>query len=339
MSFTIPPPGVREEGTARHTRVAQPAGAGTAFAMFPGQGSQRPGMAQHLLARYPDSAGRVLQDAGRTLGAPLAEICVSGTAEELARTEITQPAVLAVSLATYEALRREHGFTPAAVAGHSLGEYTALVAAGVLTPEDAVRLVLRRSTLMAGVGRRVSGGMTAVVGLSSAEVAALCDLRDTPGVAEVANYNEERQTVVSGELAAVTEVGRRATEAGAERVVPLSVSAPFHCSLMREIEPEFAAELDSVPFRDPRLPVLSSVTGTWVRSGGEARRLLCRQLAGPVRWLDVLHAARDAGLGPYVETGPGRVLSGFARRTVPGATVRSTNDPRYVSALLSVLTG
>ncbi|MFJ9583187.1 ACP S-malonyltransferase [Streptomyces acidicola] len=333
MSFTIPAPVVREEA-APGTPVAEPAGVGAAFAMFPGQGSQRPGMARHLLAQYPGSAGRVLEDAGWILGVPLARMCVSGTADELAQTEVTQSAVLAVSLATYEVLRREHGFTPAAVAGHSLGEYTALVAAGVLTFEDAVRLVLRRSTLMAEVGGRVRGGMTAVLGLSSVRVEALCGHRDTPGVAEVANYNEEWQTVVSGELAAVTEVGRAAQEAGAERVVPLRVSAPFHCSLMREIEPEFAAELDCYSFADPRIPVLSSVTGTWVSSGEEARRLLRTQLAGPVRWVDVLHTARAAGLGPYVETGPGRVLSGFARRTVPDATVRSTNDPRHISALV-----
>ncbi|MEU6672966.1 ACP S-malonyltransferase [Streptomyces sp. NPDC046925] len=337
MSFTIPAPGVPgvfEEEAARRDPAAEPPHTGSALAMFPGQGSQRPGMAQHLLARYPDSAGRVLRDAGRTLGVPLAEICVSGTAEQLAQTEITQPAVLAVGLATYEALRGEHGFTPAAVAGHSLGEYTALVAAGVLAPDDAVRLVLRRSTLMAEVGKRVVGAMSAVVGLSSARVEALCRQGGTSGVVEVANYNEEWQTVISGELAAVTEVGRRAGDAGAERVVPLRVSAPFHCSLMREIEPEFAAALDRCSFADPRIPVLSSVTGTWVRSGAQARRLLRAQLAGPVRWLDVLHTARAAGLGPYVETGPGRVLSGFARHTVPEATVRSTNDTRHITALL-----
>ncbi|GGV72017.1 malonyl CoA-acyl carrier protein transacylase [Streptomyces longisporoflavus] len=335
MSFTVPAPGaLAREAAAGQAPAAEPPPTGSALAMFPGQGSQRPGMAKHLLARYPDSAGRVLRDAGRTLGVPLAEICVRGTAGELAQTEITQPAVLAVSLATYEALRQEHGFTPAAVAGHSLGEYTALVAAGVLTAEDAVRLVLRRGTLMAEVGKRVTGAMTAVVGLSSARVEALCEDGGIPGVAEVANYNEERQTVVSGELAAVTEVGRKAAEAGAERVVPLRVSAPFHCSLMREIEPEFAAALDDCAFADPRIAVLSSVTGTRVRTGAQARRLLRTQLAGPVRWLDVLHTARAEGLGPYVETGPGRVLSGFARRTLPEATVRSTNDARHINALV-----
>jgi [acyl-carrier-protein] S-malonyltransferase len=320
--------------------AGHPAPEAPVLAMFPGQGSQRPGMARHLVSEYPDIACPVLDEAGKALGLPLGELCVSGSAEQLARTEITQPAVVATSLATLEVLRRAGGFAPTAVAGHSLGEYAALVAAGVLSRVDALRLVARRGRLMARIGSRVRGGMTAITGLSSARVEEICRRAGGHGVVEVANYNEDGQTVVSGGLTAVAEAARLAREAGAERTVPLRVSAPFHCSLMLQIEAEFAAALERCHFADPRVPLLSSVTGGWVRSGEDARTLLRRQLAGPVRWVEVLrtaHARPDVGvpgIGSFVEVGPGRVLSGFGSRIIPGSRVRSTNDSRRVAALL-----
>ncbi|MFE1266818.1 ACP S-malonyltransferase [Streptomyces sp. NPDC058758] len=303
------------------------------LAMFPGQGSQRPGMARHLLERYPRSAGRFLYEAGELLDLPLAELCTTGSAAELSRTELTQPAVLAVSLAVHEALRKEHGFVPDAVAGHSLGEYAALVAAEVLDAGDALRLVRRRAQLMAEAGRATPGGMTAVIGLDAARVEALCADPGLSAPVEVANYNDASQTVVAGEREAVAAVARRAAEAGAERVVPLPVSAPFHSSLMRAVEPLLAAELADVAFRRPVRPVLSSVTGRPLSSGEEARLLLARQPAAPVRWVDVLRTAEAAGTRTYVEVGPGRVLCGFVRGTLPGATARSTHDSRQIEAL------
>lgn len=304
------------------------------FTMFPGQGSQRAGMAEHLLREHPRTAGRVLERAQEATGLPLTELCSTAAESELEPTEIAQPAIVATSLAVYQVLHQETGFVPGAAAGHSLGEYTALVVAGVLDADDALRLVRRRGELMAGVSRRVSGAMAAIIGLAPAKIEEICAATAASGVVEVANYNEAGQTVISGQSAAVDEAVRLANGAGAERTVPLKVSAPFHCSLMQVIEDEFAAELERVEFGAPRLPVFSSVTGALVRDGAHARDLLRRQLAGPVRWVDVLDAAASYGVDGYLEVGPGRVLSGFAKRTVPDAQVRSTNDARRITTLL-----
>ncbi|MFI5987210.1 ACP S-malonyltransferase [Streptomyces sp. NPDC051555] len=304
------------------------------FTMFPGQGSQRAGMAGHLLREHPRTAGRVLARAEEATGLALTELCTTASEEALAPTEIAQPAIVATSLAVYEVLRAETGFVPGAVAGHSLGEYTALIAAGVLDADDALRLVRIRGQLMAGVSRKVSGAMTALMGLDPARIEEVCAAAAPLGVVEVANYNEAGQTVISGQREAVAEAARLALEAGAERAVQLKVSAPFHCSLMSAIEDEFAAALERVAFRAPRVPVISSVTSAVVRDGAHARDLLRRQLAGPVRWVGVLEAAAALGVGGYLEAGPGRVLSGFAGRVAPDAPVRSTNDARRITTLL-----
>ncbi|EIV94870.1 ACP S-malonyltransferase [Frankia sp. QA3] len=302
--------------------------------MFPGQGSQRPGMAAHLVREHPRTAGRVLAEAQDVLGLPLTGLCTVGRAADLEPTQIAQPAILATSLAVLAVLREEAGFTCSVAAGHSLGEYAALVAADVLTSADALRLVRRRGELMATVARRVSGAMTAIIGLAPRLIEDICARSAPLGVVEIANYNERGQTVISGQRAAVARATELALAAGAERAVPLKVSAPFHCSLMREIEDEFAAELDRHPFAEPGALVLSSVSGEPVSGGAHARNLLRRQLVGPVRWVDVLDAAQAHGVDTYLEVGPGRALSGFANRTVPHATVRSTNDASRVGALL-----
>ncbi|GHI04378.1 malonyl CoA-acyl carrier protein transacylase [Streptomyces cellostaticus] len=321
--------------TAAPAKPPAPRPPGRVLAMFPGQGSQRPGMARDLLRHHGAIAGPLLLEADLALGLPLTEICTLGTAEDLAATEITQPAVVAMSLAVLEVLRREGHFAPGAVTGHSLGEYTALVAAGVLAPLDALRLVQIRGRLMADVGKLTPGGMAAVIGLDAAEVEAVCRQAAGHGLVEVANYNEARQTVISGEAPAVAAACELALARGAERAKALPVGAPFHCSLMAGIEAEFAAELSRCHFADPRTPVLSSVTGGWIRSGWHARELLRRQLAAPVRWVDVLHTAHAGGYGHFVEVGPGRVLSAFARHTVQEAVVRSTNDARRIASLIN----
>ncbi|MER6347582.1 ACP S-malonyltransferase [Streptomyces sp. NPDC001595] len=305
------------------------------LAMFPGQGSQRPGMAAHLLAEYP-AARRMFARADEILGLPLSEICVTGTEEELARTEVTQPAIAATSLAVWELLR-DAGYEPAAIAGHSLGEYPALVAGGVLSLGSALELVRLRGRLMAEVSREVPGAMAAVLGLPAERVLAVCGTASGAGLVEVANYNEPLQTVISGHASAVEEAGRVALDAGAEKVVPLKVSAPFHCSLMSAVEEEFTQALAAHPFADPVLPVISSVTGDYVRSGAEARDLLRRQLTGPVRWVEVLRTAADHPVTAYTEIGPGRVLSGLARRTLDEVRTRSTGDPRRLTALYGAL--
>jgi [acyl-carrier-protein] S-malonyltransferase len=302
------------------------------IAMFPGQGSQRPGMAAHVLDdRHIDVGAEVFDRAEALLGVPLMRSCLDGSAQELARTEITQPAIVATSIAIWQVLGH-HGFRARAVAGHSLGEFAALVAAEVLTADSALVLARRRGELMAAVAERVPGAMAAVVGLHVSAVRALCG--QVAGTVEVANHNTPLQVVVSGERSAVREVGIRARREGAERVLPLDVGAPFHCSLMATITDAFAAELLRHRFADPALPVISSVTGGYVESGQHARELLRRQLTGTVKWVDVLGRVQAAGWLNAVEVGPGKVLAGLVRQTVPAVAVHTTSTARGLGALL-----
>lgn len=299
------------------------------LAMFPGQGAQRPGMAAWLIERHPEAA-RLFALADEVLDMPLTELCTFADAEQLTPTEIAQPAVAVTSLAIYEVLRTA-GVEPHIVAGHSLGEFPALVAAGVLHPVDALRLVGVRGRLMAEVARRTPGAMIAVSGLAVHLLEDIC--ADVNGVVEIANHNEPLQSVLSGERRAVLDAARAARFAGADRTVELRVGAPFHCSLMREIEDEFASATADVVFADPVLPLISSVTATVVEGGQQARELLRGQPAARVRWVDVLTTADGMGVTDYLEVGPGRVLSGLVGRTVSAATVRSTNDSRRLTAV------
>ncbi|MEO3973658.1 ACP S-malonyltransferase [Streptomyces sp. CAU 1734] len=302
--------------------------------LFPGQGSQRPGMGRDLVKRHPELIERYYRPADELLGLELSKLCFEGSAEELVPTEITQPAIFLTSIAVLDVLRGR-GITPSAVAGHSLGEYAALVAAGVLDWTDALRLVRRRGELMAGVNERTPGAMAAVLGLAAGPVEELCArVRERSGrVVEVANYNDPAQHVVSGAREAVHEVVGAAKAMGAERTVLLGVGAPFHCSLMRELEGEFAGELDRVAFRDPRLTVVSGGTGGRIGSGDEAREQLRRQLAGAVRWADTLRAMAASGARTFVEAGPGRVLSGFVRTSLPDAVCYPAGEMRRIDRI------
>lgn len=303
--------------------------------LFPGQGSQRPGMGRDLIERHPELVERYYRPADELLGIELSKLCWEGSAEDLVPTEITQPAVFLTSIAVLDVLRG-HGLTPSVAAGHSLGEYAALVCAGVLDWTDALRLVRRRGELMAGVNERTPGAMAAVIGLVAEHIEALCaQVREHSGsVVEVANYNDPAQHVVSGEREAVREVAAAAKSLGAEHTVMLGVGAPFHCSLMRELEEEFTAELDQVVFRDPQLPVLANVTATRIRTGAEAKDQLRRQLAGAVRWADTLNTIADSDVRTFVEAGPGRVLSGFVRTTLPDAVCYPAGEVRRIDRIL-----
>ncbi|MEU4417026.1 ACP S-malonyltransferase [Nocardia salmonicida] len=306
------------------------------LAMFPGQGSQRAGMAAHLLQRHGEIAGPIFAAADAVSGLELTQLCVAGTKAELTRTEVTQPAVVATSIAAWEVLRAA-GFSPAAVAGHSLGEFGALVAARVLSLDAALALVVRRGALMGRVADRVEGGMLAVVGLEHAVVERLCAECGAGGVAEVANYNDPQQVVVSGHRHVLTEVAGAAGVAGADKVVMLEVGAPFHSSLMAEVEAEFMAELDRHRFGPPRIPVISSVTGALLSDGEQARQELGRQLARPVRWTEVLRTASGAGCIDFIEVGPGRVLTGFVKNTFEGFPVSSTGDDRRLTGAIQAI--
>lgn len=306
--------------------------------VFPGQGSQRVGMGLDLAEEHPALIDTYYRAADEILGLPLSRLCWEGPAESLRDTSITQPAIFLTSLCTWDVLR-ERGLAPGAVAGHSLGEYTALVTAGVLEWTDALRLVRLRGQLMAGVNERVPGAMAAVLGLPIGDVEELCAqaATGTGQIVEIANDNEPTQVVVSGQAEAVHWVMAAARDAGARRAVALEVGAPFHCSLMSEIEDEFSAALEKVEFRDPTVEMISSVTAEPVTGGTEARRVLMRQLTGRVRWTDTVGRMSADGVGRFVEIGPGKVLGGLCRRIAPKAQVYATFDSRQCASTLDAL--
>ena len=306
--------------------------------MFPGQGSQKVGMGREFAERYPELVERYFKPADDILGYGLTELCFNGPEEALRRTDNTQPAIFLVSMAILDLLRKQ-GVRPEAAVGHSLGEYSALVCAGVLRFEDALRLVRRRGELMAAVNQRTPGAMAAVLGLAPDQVDAVCTAaRDEgAGVVEAANYNTPEQTVISGEAGAVQRAIALAKEAGAERVVPLQVGAPFHCSLMDDMGAEFAAELDKYHFADPQIPVIANVAGDYVRTAAEVKDALRRQVAGSVRWTATMQRLAADGYDTFIEVGPGRVLTGMNMKINPDLPAYGSEDQRRLDALLAKL--
>lgn len=301
--------------------------------VFPGQGAQYVGMGVELAARYV-SARRVFDEASESIGLDLLELCRTGPEERLRQTENTQPAILTCSWAAAAALA-EHGVRPAMAAGLSLGEYTALVAAGALALVDAVALVRQRGKFMQDAVEGQHTAMVAVMGLPAERVDEIC--RQTPGVVEAANFNAPGQVVVGGEAGAVEDASARLLAAGARRVTRLAVSAPFHTSLMRPAAARLSAAFGRVNVAPARIPVVANVTAQPVREPQEIRAALFDQVAAPVRWEQSVRTLRALGASVFVEVGPGTALAGLIRRTVPGAVVVSVQDPSTLDAALLTL--
>jgi [acyl-carrier-protein] S-malonyltransferase len=287
--------------------------------MCPGQGAQRVGMGKELAERFPP-ARETFGAIDEVLGFPLSRVMWEGPESELTLTHNAQPAILAHTAAVLAVVAERLG-TPAAGAGHSLGEYSAQVAARTLTVTDAARLVRRRGELMLAAGQERPGAMAAVLGLATAEVETACNLASGDGgVAVAANLNAPDQTVISGDPDAVAAAGEGCKARGAKRVVALKVSGAFHSPLMAPAVDGLRDALASVAFADPAFPIIANASGTDVRTGMDAKRLLADQLTAPVRWVACMRAAAAlAGEATFVEVGPGNVLSGLLKRSVPGA--------------------
>ncbi len=291
--------------------------------VFPGQGSQFVGMLADAAAAY-DSVQARFAEASDAIGIDLWAIASEGPAAALAATEIAQPALLAASVALWDIWRRNGGSPPELMAGHSLGEYSALVCAASLDFTDAVRLVHRRGQLMQQAVPKGEGAMAAVLGIDATTVEAVCaQIAASGSLVSAANYNAPGQTVIAGTAKAVQQAASACKEQGAKRAVMLDVSGPFHCALMLPAREELAAALDRVNFRPPSIPVVHNVTAAPATTVGAVRQSLLSQLSEPVRWVECVERMVANGVTHLIECGPGKVLAGMAKRIERSLTAAS----------------
>jgi [acyl-carrier-protein] S-malonyltransferase len=302
--------------------------------LFPGQGSQYAGMGKGAAGVYPEAC-RVFELADSALGFAISSLCFEGPEDDLKLTENTQPAILTTSVALHRVLLDATGETPDFVAGHSLGEYSALVAAGALSLSDAVVLVGRRGQYMQEAVPVGVGTMAAIFGLSSGDVAAVCREASRDEIVELANLNGAGQVVIAGNREAVDRACEIAKTRGARRAIPLPVSAPFHCKLMEPAAARLAPDLDKTGFSNPVIPLFTNVDAKPITSGREAREALKRQVVSPVRWEETIEAMASAGVRRFVEIGPGRVLAGLVRKIAREADVSSIAEPADLEKYLA----
>jgi [acyl-carrier-protein] S-malonyltransferase len=303
--------------------------------VFPGQGAQKVGMGKALAEAFPEARG-VFAEADEALGFSLSRLCFEGPEADLQLTANTQPAILATSVAALRVLEAR-GARPAWVAGHSLGEYSALVAARALDLKDAVVAVRRRGGYMQEAVPAGEGAMAAILGLELAAVEQACRDAAQGQVVSPANMNAPGQVVIAGHVQAVDRAVEACKAAGARKAVPLAVSAPFHCALMAPAQARLAKDLSRVSFQDPCVPLVNNVDARAVRTAGEAREGLVRQVSAPVRWQQGMELLEREAVSTFVELGPGTVLSGLIKRTVKGARVLNVEDPASLEKTLAAL--
>jgi len=303
--------------------------------LFPGQGSQKVGMGKALYDASP-LARAAFDEADATLGFALSKLCFEGPEEQLTLTANAQPAILTTSIAALRVLQAETGLQPAVVAGHSLGEYSALVAAGALALADAVRVVNLRGRFMQDAVAPGVGTMAAILGLEAAQVEAACAEARAAFPDEVvspANFNGGGQVVIAGHKKAVEVACVAAKSRGAKRAMPLAVSAPFHCALMQPAAERLAAELARIDVKTPAVPVIANVDAAPNSDAGRVRELLTRQVTAPVRWEETVLRLAALELGRAIELGQGSVLAGLGKRIAPALEVVSVGDPAAISGL------
>jgi len=305
--------------------------------VFPGQASQYPGMGKELAEKYP-AARAVFDEADQALGFSISKMCFDGSEEDLKLTANTQPAILTCSIAVFRVLA-EKGLTPDFVAGHSLGEYSALVAAGALKFSDAVRLVRKRGTYMQEAVPAGIGAMAAIMGLSPAVVADACKRAAEGEICSAANLNSPEQTVISGHAAAVKRAVEIASQLGAKRAVILAVSAPFHSALMMPAQAKLEIDLKQTAFAPLRVPLVTNVDADTIETGDEAREALIRQVTMPVRWQESVRLLIDEGVNTFVEAGPGRVLTGLLRQIERSVSTLNVEDEKSLAATVEKIAG
>lgn len=306
----------------------------TTFAMvFPGQGSQSVGMLADLAQQFP-IVEQTFAEASAVLGYDLWELVQQGPAEELNKTWQTQPALLTASVAIWRVWQEKNGAMPVVMAGHSLGEYSALVCAGVMDFKDAVRLVELRGNLMQEAVPEGTGAMAAIIGLDNDSIAKACAESAEGQVVAPVNFNSPGQVVIAGNKEAVERAGAACKAAGAKRALPLPVSVPSHCALMKPAADKLAVALQEITFNAPRIPVINNVDVAAESDADAIRSALVRQLYSPVRWTETVESMSAQGVAHLLEMGPGKVLTGLTKRIVDSMTAAAVNDVASLTAAL-----
>jgi [acyl-carrier-protein] S-malonyltransferase len=305
--------------------------------VFPGQASQHPGMGKELAETYP-VAREVFDEADKALGFSISKMCFEGSEEDLKLTANTQPAILTCSVATYRVLEQK-GLAPDFVAGHSLGEYSALVAVGALKFADAVRLVRKRGTYMQEAVPAGKGAMAAIMGLSPAVVVDVCKRASNGGVCTPANLNSPDQTVISGDADAIKRAVELASQAGAKRATILAVSAPFHSALMMPAQEKLARDLEKTHFQALRVPLVTNVDADTIETGDQAREALVRQVSTAVRWEESVRLLIEEGVNTFVEVGPGKVLTGLLRQIERSVAALNVEDEGSLQKTVEKIAG